>query len=88
MGYQNCVIVGDLFDLKASIIETAFEKLVTYRGGNRTCRRWWLLFIRLKQNNSYFPKQKLGNRYCFKATMKDLKGHQISLWRLSILIHL
>jgi glycosyltransferase A (GT-A) superfamily protein (DUF2064 family) len=31
MGYQNCVIVGsDLFDLKASIIETAFEKLVTH----------------------------------------------------------
>jgi glycosyltransferase A (GT-A) superfamily protein (DUF2064 family) len=26
MGYQNCVIVGDYY-LKASIIETAFEKL-------------------------------------------------------------
>jgi hypothetical protein len=30
MGYQNCVIVGsDLFDLKAIVIETAFEKLMT-----------------------------------------------------------
>jgi glycosyltransferase A (GT-A) superfamily protein (DUF2064 family) len=81
MGYQNCVIVGsDLFDLKASIIETAFEKLVTHEVVIGTCRRWWLLFITKTKQSSYFPKQKLGNRYCFKATMKDLKS--ISLWRL------
>jgi glycosyltransferase A (GT-A) superfamily protein (DUF2064 family) len=49
MGYQNCVVGSDLFDLKASIIETAFEKLVMRLVG--TCRRWWLLFIRLKRNN-------------------------------------
>jgi hypothetical protein len=58
MGYQNCVIGSDLFDLKASIIETAFEKLVTHEVVNRTCRRWWLLFIRAKtKQSSYFPKQ-------------------------------
>jgi hypothetical protein len=57
MGYQNCVIVGsDLFDLKASIIETAFEKLLHMRWYG-TCRRWWL-FIRAKtKQSSYFPKK-------------------------------
>jgi glycosyltransferase A (GT-A) superfamily protein (DUF2064 family) len=53
---------------------------ISHRGGNRTCRRWWLLFIRAKtKQSSYFPKQKLGTDTVFKATMKDLKGHQISL---------
>jgi hypothetical protein len=64
MGYQNCVIVGsDLFDLKASIIETAFEKLVTHEVG--TCRRWWLLFIRLKRNNPLIFQNKTGEQILF-----------------------
>jgi glycosyltransferase A (GT-A) superfamily protein (DUF2064 family) len=65
MGYQNCVIVGsDLFDLKASIIETAFEKLVTHEVviGPAEDGGYYLL---AKTKQSYFPKQKLGNRYCF-----------------------
>jgi glycosyltransferase A (GT-A) superfamily protein (DUF2064 family) len=55
MGYQNCVIVGsDLFDLKASIIETAFEK-VTHEVVIGPAEGYYLLG--LKRNNSYFPKQ-------------------------------
>jgi hypothetical protein len=56
MGYQNCVIVGsDLFD-KSEHNWNGFWKLVTW--GGRTCRRWWLLFIRAKtKQSSYFPKQ-------------------------------
>jgi glycosyltransferase A (GT-A) superfamily protein (DUF2064 family) len=62
MGYQNCVIVGsDLFDLKASIIETAFEKLVTHEVaiGPAEDGGYYLLGAKTKQS-SYFPKQNWG----------------------------
>jgi hypothetical protein len=55
MGYQNCVIVGsDLFDLKAIVIETAFEKLMT--DVVIACRRWRLLFMGLKKKQHIIPK--------------------------------
>jgi glycosyltransferase A (GT-A) superfamily protein (DUF2064 family) len=41
------------------------------------------LFIGLKRNNPLiFQNKNWGTDTVFKATMKDLKGHQISLWRL------
>jgi glycosyltransferase A (GT-A) superfamily protein (DUF2064 family) len=37
----------------------------------------------LKETILLFSKTKTGEQILFfKATMKDLKGHQISLWRL------
>jgi glycosyltransferase A (GT-A) superfamily protein (DUF2064 family) len=78
MGYQNCVIVGsDLFDLKASIIET-FEKLVTHEVVIGPAEDGGYYYWAKTKQSSYFPKQKLGTD-TVKATMKDLKGHQISL---------
>jgi glycosyltransferase A (GT-A) superfamily protein (DUF2064 family) len=51
MGYQNCVIVGsDLFDLKASIIET-FEKLVTHEVVIGPAEDGGYYLLGLKRNN-------------------------------------
>jgi rSAM/selenodomain-associated transferase 1 len=81
MGYQNCVIVGsDLFDLKASIIETAFEKLVTHEVVIGPAEDGGYYLLGLKRNNPLiFQNKNWGTDTVFKATMKDLKGHQISL---------
>jgi glycosyltransferase A (GT-A) superfamily protein (DUF2064 family) len=59
------------FDLKASIIETAFEKLVTHEVVIGPAEDGGYYLLGLKRNNPLIFQNKTGNRYCFKATMKD-----------------
>ena len=81
MGYQNCVIVGsDLLDLKASIIETAFEKLVTHDVAIGPAEDGGYYLLGLKRNNSLiFQNKNWGTETVFKATMKDLEDYRVSL---------
>ena len=81
MGYKNCIIVGsDLFDLKASIIEVAFENLKTHDVAIGPAEDGGYYLLGLKRNNSLiFQNKKWGTDTVFKATMKDLEDHQVFL---------
>jgi rSAM/selenodomain-associated transferase 1 len=81
MGYKNCIIVGsDLFDLKASIIEVAFENLKTHDVAIGPAEDGGYYLLGLKRNNSLiFQNKNWGTETVFKATMKDLEDYRVSL---------
>lgn len=81
MGYQNCIIVGsDLFDLKKSVIETAFKKLLDHDVviGPAEDGGYYLLGLK-KSNPSLFQNKDWGTDSVFKATMQDLVHQKIGL---------
>jgi hypothetical protein len=81
MGYEKCIIVGsDLFDLKSSIIETAFDKLVTHDVaiGPAEDGGYYLLGLK-KPNPLIFKNKDWGTDTVFKATMKNLEGQNVCL---------
>jgi rSAM/selenodomain-associated transferase 1 len=81
MGYQNCVIVGsDLFDLKAIIIETAFEKLMTHDVAIGPAEDGGYYLLGLKKNNAIiFQNKDWGTDTVFKTTLKNLDGQNVCL---------
>jgi hypothetical protein len=81
MGYHNCVIIGsDLFDLNASIIKTAFKKLLNHDVAIGPAEDGGYYLLGLKKNNSIvFQNKDWGTDTVLKATMKDLEGQTVAL---------
>ena len=79
MGYQNCIIIGsDLFDLKTSLIDTAFIKLLDHEAVIGPADDGGYYLLGLKQNNSLiFQNKDWGTNTVFKATISDLAEHKV-----------
>ncbi|MGO4820667.1 MULTISPECIES: TIGR04282 family arsenosugar biosynthesis glycosyltransferase [unclassified Flavobacterium] len=81
LGYQNCIIIGsDLFDLKAIIIEDAFEKMLTNDVVMGPAEDGGYYLLGLKKSTALiFENKKWGKETIFQETLKDLKGQQVGL---------
>lgn len=77
LGYKNCVIIGsDLFDLEATYINLAFEKLEDKEVaiGPAEDGGYYLLGLK-KVIPSIFKNKNWGTNTVLKETLKDLKNH-------------
>lgn len=77
LGYKNCVIIGsDLFDLEATYINLAFEKLESNEVaiGPAEDGGYYLLGLK-KVIPTIFKNKNWGTNTVLKETLKDLKNH-------------
>jgi len=79
MGYQNCIIIGsDLFDLKTSLVETAFSKLFDHDAVIGPAEDGGYYLLGLKMNNSLiFQNKDWGTNTVFAATISDLAFQKV-----------
>ncbi|SHG84435.1 hypothetical protein SAMN05444372_110149 [Flavobacterium micromati] len=81
MGYQNCIIIGsDLLDLKTSLIDTAFIKLLDHDAVIGPAEDGGYYLLGLKRNNTLiFQNKDWGTSTVLKATISDLAAHKVCL---------
>ncbi|MCL6462382.1 MAG: TIGR04282 family arsenosugar biosynthesis glycosyltransferase [Flavobacterium micromati] len=81
MGYQNCIIIGsDLFDLKTSLIDIAFKKLLDHDAVIGPAEDGGYYLLGLKRNNTLiFQNKDWGTSTVLKATISDLVAHKVCL---------
>lgn len=80
-GYQNCIIIGsDLFDLKTTIIENAFQKLNTNDVviGPAKDGGYYLLGLK-KMNVTLFQNKKWGTNTVLKDSLINLIDDKLFL---------
>jgi len=81
MGYQNCIIIGsDLFDLKATLIENAYKKLLDHDVVIGPAEDGGYYLLGLKKNNTLiFQNKDWGTSTVFEATIRDLETLKVCL---------
>ena len=80
-GYDHCVVVGsDLFDLKAGIIESAFNALQNNDAVVGPAEDGGYYLLGLNQSTpAVFTNKEWGTATVFKSTMNDLEKLQVKL---------